>query len=238
MNRQDVTVTLPWMRQGTELVLATVGALSDDELRAPSALPDWTRAHVVAHLARNAEALGRLAHWASTGEETPMYPDLDSRAEDIERTSANPADVLRADLAMTAAELQGRLAAFDETAWSATVRSALGRPIPGRELPWMRIREVWLHAVDLGAGVRTTDFPPDLVEALLDDVAGVVGAKPDCPSLVLRATDSDRTWPLGWDGERPAVTGRAAGLLAWVSGRAAEGLTAEAGELPTLPPWI
>jgi maleylpyruvate isomerase len=238
MDRQDITVTLPWMRQGTEVVLATVDSLSDEQLREPSALPDWTRAHVVAHLARNAEALGRLAHWASTGDETPMYPDLDARGEDIERTAANPADVLRGDLAVTAAELEGRLAAFDESAWAATVRSALGRPIPGRELPWMRIREVWLHAVDLDAGVRTSDFPSELVETLLDDVAGVVGAKPDCPSLVLRASDSDRTWPLGWDGERPAVSGSAADLLAWVSGRGAGGLTADAGELPVLPPWI
>jgi maleylpyruvate isomerase len=30
--------------------------------------------------------------------------------------------------------------------WEAGVRSALGRAIPAAELPWMRIREVWLDA--------------------------------------------------------------------------------------------
>jgi maleylpyruvate isomerase len=98
----------------------------------------------------------------------------------------------------------------------------------------MRIREVWFHAVDLDAGVRTADFPPDLVDTRLDDVAGVVGAKPECPPVVLRASDSDRTWPLGWDQERAHVTGPSAELLAWVAGRAHH-LT---GPLPSLPPWI
>ncbi|HUR72717.1 MAG TPA: maleylpyruvate isomerase family mycothiol-dependent enzyme [Sporichthya sp.] len=237
MVRQDVAVTLPWMRQGTELVLATVAALSDNELRERSGLPSWSRAHLVAHLARNAEALGRLAHWAATGEVTPMYPDLESRSADIERTAANPVEVLRADLTTTATELDRRLAAFDETAWSAEVRSALGRPIPGRELPWMRIREVWLHTVDLAAGVTTANFPPDLVDHFLDDVTGVVGAKPDCPSIQLRATDRTRTWALGSDPSRPEVTGTAADLLAWVSGRPAAGLIG-LDPLPELPPWI
>lgn len=234
MERQDISVTLPWMRQGTELLLITVAALSDAELREPSALKDWARSHVVAHLARNAEALSRLAHWAATGEETPMYPDAASRNADIERTAGNPADVLRSELRATAAELDRRLSALDDAAWSAPVRTAQGRPIPGREIPWMRIREVWLHAVDLDAGVRTADFPPELAEVLLDDVAAVVGGKPDCPSLVLRAADSDRTWALGRDRERTEVSGPVAELLAWVSGRAS-GLT---DPLPELPPWI
>ncbi|MFL6095487.1 MAG: maleylpyruvate isomerase N-terminal domain-containing protein, partial [Blastococcus sp.] len=30
----------------------TLARVTDDELAAPSALPGWTRAHVVAHLAR------------------------------------------------------------------------------------------------------------------------------------------------------------------------------------------
>jgi maleylpyruvate isomerase len=234
MDRQEISVTLPWMRQGTELLLTTVAGLSDGQLREPSALTDWTRAHLLAHLARNAEALGRLAHWAATGEETPMYPDLESRNADIARTAGNAAEVLRSELAATAAELDRRLAALDDAAWSAPVRTAQGRAIPGREIPWMRIREVWLHSVDLDAGIRTTDFPRELAEVFLDDVAAVVGGKPDCPPVVLHAVDTDRTWPLGPDRERTEVSGPVAELLAWVSGRSSN-LT---GRLPELPPWI
>lgn len=234
--RQDTAVTLPWLRAGTERLISTVAALSDAALREPSGLPNWSRAHVVAHVARNAEALGRLAHWAATGDETPMYPDLDARDADIERTAANPAAILRADLATTAADLEQRFGKLDDAAWSTTVRSVLGRELPGRELPWMRIREVWLHSLDLDAGVRIADFPPALVDALVDDVGAVVGDKPDCPPVTLRPTDRDRAWALGRDGARIEVTGTAADLLAWVSGRGSAGLAP--ASLPTLPPWI
>ena len=146
--------------------------LSDAELRAPSALPDWTRAHVVAHLSRNAEALLRLVHWAATGEVTPMYPNLESRAADIEATAQEPPAVLRAELTATAALLDQRLSALDEAGWAGTVRSALGRELTGAGIPWMRIREVWLHAIDLDAGIGTVVFPRDLLVELLDDVVG------------------------------------------------------------------
>ena len=50
----------------------------------PTALPGWTRKHLVAHLAGNAEALLRLLHWAGTGERTPMYTSPEQRNADIE----------------------------------------------------------------------------------------------------------------------------------------------------------
>jgi maleylpyruvate isomerase len=237
MDRHDPTITLPWMRAGTELVLGAVTVLSDVELVAPSALPGWSRAHVVAHLSRNAEALVRLVYWAATGEVTPMYPDLDSRAADIEATAKEPPDVLRRELAATAALLEERLAALDDKGLHATVRSALGREMPAVEIPWMRVREVWLHAVDLDAGITTAQFPQALLVELLDDVAGAVGAKPACPPVLLRAADSGDRWTLGPEGERTEVTGTLADLTGWVSGRSTSGLHTD-GPLPTLPPWI
>ena len=84
-DRNEIAVTLPWMRTGTEHVTALVAKLSDTELAEPSALPDWSRAHVVAHLARNAEALGRLLTWARTGVENPMYPSREARRPGVPR---------------------------------------------------------------------------------------------------------------------------------------------------------
>lgn len=237
MHRHDPTITLPWMRAGTELVLGAVTGMSDAELVAPSALPHWSRAHVVAHLSRNAEALVRLVHWAATGEVTPMYPNLDSRTADIEATAKEPPDVLRRELAATAALLDERISALNDRGLQARVRSALGRDMPAVEIPWMRTREVWLHGVDLNAGVTTEQFPQPLLVDLLDDVAGVVGAKPDCPPVLLRATDSEDRWTLGPEGERTEVSGTLADLTGWVSGRSDTGLTID-GPLPTLPPWI
>jgi maleylpyruvate isomerase len=237
MVRDDPTVTMPWLRDGTELLIGAVRTLSDADLRAPSALPDWSRAHVVAHLSRNAEALVRLVHWAATGEVTPMYPSPESRAQDIAATAQEPAAVLREELVATAGLLDARLSALDAAGWAGTVRSALGRELTAAGIPWMRIREVWLHAIDLDAGVRTAGFPKGLLVELLDDVAGVVGAKPACPPVLLHATDSDDRWTLGPDVARVEVDGTLADLTGWVSGRTSTGLRT-AGALPTLPAWI
>lgn len=237
--RRDVTATLPWMGAGTEFLVQLVDALPDDALRAPSGLPGWTRAHVVAHVARNAEALTRLAEWARTGVETPMYADAEQRAAEIESSSRFPADRLRRELSTTSDALDVALSRLDDGDWRATVRSALGREIPAAEVPWMRVREVWLHAVDLASGATVSDLPPEVVDTLLDDVTGVLSGKDGCPRAVLTATDRDRTWPLGPEGATLQVHGPAASLLAWLTGRGdGSALTTLDGDLPTPPRWI
>jgi maleylpyruvate isomerase len=128
------------MRDGERFVAGTVHRIADADLRAASLLPGWSRAHVVGHLARNAEALARLAAWAGTGVETPMYRDRDQRAAEIEAASALPAEALRRGLDTTAEDLGRALDALDDQSWRAEVRRALGRTIPAAEIPWMRVR--------------------------------------------------------------------------------------------------
>lgn len=53
----------------------------------PSALPGWTRAHLLTHLARNADGLGNLLTWAETGVERSMYGPGNARDDDIEAGS-------------------------------------------------------------------------------------------------------------------------------------------------------
>ncbi|MGH3331970.1 MAG: maleylpyruvate isomerase N-terminal domain-containing protein, partial [Nocardioidaceae bacterium] len=72
MSRPDTA--LAWAADGQARFERTVAEYSD--LRGPSRLPDWTRGHVVTHVARNAEGLVRLLAWARTGIETPMYPSI------------------------------------------------------------------------------------------------------------------------------------------------------------------
>jgi len=57
-----------------ELLLRLILRLGEAELRRPSALPGWSRAHVVAHLARNADATARRVHGALRGIDEPKYP--------------------------------------------------------------------------------------------------------------------------------------------------------------------
>jgi maleylpyruvate isomerase len=237
-SRHDLAVTLPWMRQGATHLIACAGRLTDSQLQAPSRLPGWRRAHVVGHVARNAEALARLATWARTGAENPMYAGPEQRAADIEASAGRPAEVLRSELVTTAAALDDALALLDHDTWAAMVRSAQGRDIPAAEIPWMRIREVWIHAVDLGAGAAFGDLPGGVVDLLLDDVTDVRSGEKNCPSVVLRPADRNREWRLG-PGTVSAVasiTAPAADLAGWLTGRVAA--VALPGKVPVLPRWL
>jgi maleylpyruvate isomerase len=199
----------------------------------------------VAHVARNAEALTRLATWARTGVETPMYPSREHRATEIESSARLPADVLRHELASTAEDLDSALAALHDSGWQAQVRSAQGRLLPAAEIPWMRVREVWLHAVDLDAGVTVTALPPEVVDALFDDAVGTLSAAEGCPAVRLAPTDRERTWSLGPEADAPVlVRGEAAFVLGWLLGRngpAPLDATAADGsptEVPHPPRWL
>ncbi|MFK0296542.1 maleylpyruvate isomerase family mycothiol-dependent enzyme [Streptomyces sp. NPDC090442] len=238
-HRGPLAQHLTWLDEGTHLLLTHLDRLPNAEITAPTPLPDWTRAHLLAHLARNADALRNLATWAHTGVETPMYHDLDQRDRDIQRSANQPPPQLRSDVRISAARLAQALAALPTSAWSTQVRSALGRDIPASQIPWLRIREVWIHTVDLGAGVSFADLPHDLVDALLSDVITGLARKEGAPALALRPTDRTTTWHLSAPGTLTEVAGPAAELLAWLTGRAdGAPLRPATGELPSLPRWL
>lgn len=231
LNRQ-----LRWMHDGTELAVATVRELPDDALAAPSLLPGWTRAHVVGHLARNADALVNLLNWARTGIETPMYPTQDSRQDDIERSAGQPPQQLRADLGEAVERLDEAVRAMPEHAWQQTVRTNRGRPVPGAEVPWMRVREVWVHAVDLGGRATFADVPVDVAAALLTDAFFFAGRNPEVPPVRVLATDAELELSLGEPGAEPAeVRAPVRELLPWALGR--QGVPASA-DWPALPAWL
>ncbi|MGI9093550.1 MAG: maleylpyruvate isomerase family mycothiol-dependent enzyme [Mycobacteriales bacterium] len=236
--RDDVVVTTGWMAQGTRLLLGEIDALDDDALAGPSRLPDWTNAQLVAHVARNADALMRLISWARTGVETPMYVSPGARAAEIDRDAARPAEVLRADVHDSAGALAAAIAACTGKDWRRQVRSARGRAMPAADVPWMRVREVWLHAVDLGGGSATmADLPGDLVVTMLDDVAGMYAQRGDAPAVLL--TDDDaHSWSFGSGADVADVTGSAADLLGWLTGRSDGSTLQPPGGLPNLPAWL
>jgi uncharacterized protein (TIGR03083 family) len=161
---------LRWMDSSTELFLGAVDSLTDAEFDAPTDLPGWTRRHVIAHVHFNAEALGRLASWAATGVESRMYSSVEQRGSDIERGALRPAPELRSMVHASAAELRAKLRGLHVSAWTHEVITAQSRTIPATEIPFMRVREVAVHAIDLGAGVSFADLPLDLTRALVDDI--------------------------------------------------------------------
>jgi maleylpyruvate isomerase len=226
--------TLAWTQDGTRRLLAALDELPDAALAAPTALPGWTRRYLVAHVAANADALRNLVHWARTGEERRMYSSAEQREADIVAGSTRPAADLRQWAVQASDALAADLDALPDAAWDATIITAQGVTRPAREIPWLRAREVYIHAIDLGAGIAWTDLPPAFMAALLDDVCARRSSRGGGPALALAATDSGHTWQVAGAGAPLPVSAPLADLAAYLSGRPCPALPAA----PPLPPWL
>ena len=70
-----------------------------------------------------------------------------------------------------------------DEAWDAKVITAQGLTRSASEIPWMRVREVYIHAIDLATGTTFADLPPEFVSALIDEVTVSRSAKGGGPAL-------------------------------------------------------
>lgn len=184
-----------WMAQGTKLLLSTVDGMRDDEFAAPSLLPAWRRAHVVAHVHFNADALRRLVRWARTGDRTPMYADAGQRSAEIDHGATLPPQRLRELVHASAEALITDFAELPDHALTRIVVTAQGRGVPASEIAWLRAREVMVHAVDLDRGVGFADLPGDLTAALLADVVAKRHAAGEGAALAAWLTGRTDTAP-------------------------------------------
>ena len=230
---------LEWVADGTRRLLRALAKLADAELDESTLLPGWNRRHLLAHVANNASALRNLVHWARTGEERRMYASGEQREADIVAGAAAPAGELRELVAATAAALWADLDGMPDEAWAARIRTAQGVTRSAAEIPWMRVREVYVHAVDLDAGIAFADLPASFLAALADDIANRRSAAGTGPALSLAAIDTGGWWAVGGTGEPAAVDAPLAVLTAWLAGRPVAGLLDASGApVPALPAWL
>lgn len=227
----------PWMHRGTDLLLATVEGMDQGDVNGATLLPEWNRRHLLAHLAANAEALGNLVRWAATRIETPMYASPQERAEGIEAGARRPAAELLAWVSSSATALEEAMAELTGQQWAQPVVTAQGRTVSATELPWMRSRELFVHAVDLDNGVTFGDLPADFLVALCDDVVGRRNSDPDV-AVRLVATDTDHAWELVGQGRTATVTAPLADLTAYLTGRPCALSTSDGEAAPALPAWL
>ncbi len=233
-----LTDTLAWAGDGAAHLRGCMARMGDDAFAAPSALPGWSRAHVLSHIARNADGMINLLTWARTGEPTPAYASSEQRDADIEAGARRTPTEIRDDVVDSSDRLAAAVRAMPEPAWSARVRNVQGRDIPATDIPWIRAREMWIHTVDLDVGASVADFPAPMVTELLAEVSTAMGAKADCP--VLRLVAGDDVWAVG-DGPDPVtVSGPPPALAAWLLGRSRgrDLRTADGRPLPPLPNWL
>lgn len=203
------------LRKSEARMLAKVAPLDDATMVRPSLLPGWTVAHVLTHLARNADSHRRRTRAATEGVMVDQYPGgLEERAAEIEAGSGRPAETIIADVRSATDRLLEAWSDVPAYAWANITRDATGRERPLHELPTRRILEVEVHLVDLGIGFTHRDWPDDFVNALLPDMRD---------GAAVRLTSGDVLPPAGNLDPNDE--------LAWLVGRIS------GDDLPQLGPW-
>jgi maleylpyruvate isomerase len=145
--------------QATQRLIDTARVITEPDLRVPSLLPGWTRAHVLAHLARGADAMRNLLVGVRSGQERPAYVSAEARQADIEHGAGMRADELTANLADSAMALRTIARQLPDKGWQVRVRILDSAPFPADQLLTRRLVEVELHHCDLGAGYGPADWP-------------------------------------------------------------------------------
>jgi maleylpyruvate isomerase len=230
---REAAAGLAAVERATGRLLQVVEGMQDAQARGASALPGWTRGHVLTHLARNADALVNLLTWARTGVEHPMYASRADRDTDIDEGAPRSLWLLEQDIVAACGRFAAAATGLSDTAWQADITATGKRQLRAYQVPWLRVTEVWVHMVDLDLGVGFDEVPLDVAERIIGSAVSHYRGLPSTPSV--RLTVGDRTWDIAGDGPVHNVTGTAAGALAWVIGRGAGGVT---GDVPTLPAWL
>jgi maleylpyruvate isomerase len=226
------------LQDATGRLVRTVDGLTDDQYAEASGLPGWSRAHVVAHLALNAEGLAGALTGVVQGEEVAMYASQESRDHDIEALAGAAPAALRERLLRATTLLADALAAVPEEARSTRIERTpgSGRTFSAYAVPGMRLREVEIHHADLGLDYTRADWPLSFCTRLLDAMTKLGDAE---TPFTAAPTDLDATWQCGEvTAGSPTVSGRAADLGWWLTGRGdGEGLTSDSDELPRIEEW-
>jgi maleylpyruvate isomerase len=169
-------------------LLVTAERATDEELRRPSRLPGWTIAHVLTHIARNADGHIHRLEGALLGQDRPRYPGGPAQRDaEIEEGAGRGATEILADLQGTWSALQVTWQRSVDAGWPHA--ELLGDDDwPTTASPSRRLREVEMHHVDLGLGYEPSDWPEDYVAwelpMLLATVAGRADRLEDQRSLV------------------------------------------------------
>ena len=224
---------LALLEHETGLLISTATALDDETIRVASLCEGWTRAHVLSHIARNADALGNLVGWAVTGTPRAMYDSPGSRDADIAAGSTRGAAEVLTDVKDSAARFALAASGLAGAPEKAEVEMRGGRVVRGAQLPTLRLMEVVFHHVDLDGGYTFADADQGFVKRAITIAVERFRTRGQVPSITLHG-DEDETWSLG-DGAQD-VSGTNAALLLWLARGQGYGLSS-AASLPVLPSW-
>jgi maleylpyruvate isomerase len=183
--------------------LLRAGALNPSS---PSLLPNWSVAHVLVHLAANADSHVRVFDGAARGEVLDQYAGgFAARNAAIEEGVGKDAAQLVGEIGDSCARLEQAWAVAAERGWEGRWRSPLGPELAVTELPFRRWRETEVHHADLGLdGFGFDDWSPEYVKR----------------ELALRTIEWSSRQPMGMTSlPKVALQLSTTTRLAWLMGR-------------------
>ena len=219
------------------LVAQFVEGLSDEEVAADSLLPDWSRGHVLSHLANNARGLSNLIEWALTGTQKDMYVSVEQRGLDIENGAKRPGKEIVADFleqSKVFAENLERLMTGPLLADEVVLGN--GSHVHPHEITTLRERELLVHLVDLGLEYKANDWSFDFSIKTLKSVSA--GKRKERVNFRLLIA-GDHTWTGDQNG-MVDIFGTPQSLAAWLMGREPDDklVTSDGSPLGKPPVWL
>lgn len=233
-SRRSLAADIGVMRRESGMAMATIASLDDTEIRKPTRCPGWTRAHVLAHLAQDADALANLATWAVTGRETPAYASREQRDTDIETAAGKSAAELVTALGQANGRLLGAFQRLQGGVQVETLPTLFSGEISAYSLPARRTTELVVHHNDLDTTWDWHEAGPDAIVDAIDICVHRLQVHPDAPGLHVVAREGEE-WTVGDGSVR--IEGYYETLLPFLArAEVDEGLQYEGG-LPALPAW-
>ena len=222
-------------RAAHAVLLEHLNTLTDAEARRPSKLAGWTIAHVLTHVARNADSHASMFLAAQAGAVADQYlGGMAQRTADIEAGADRDATSLIADVRVSLERLEAAWQATEPAGWAHGLgRTGNAGERPLGDLVFRRWRETEVHHVDLGRAFRWADWSPEYVDLELDrTIADLAPRLPGATALRIEADDTIGAWVVE-PVRAPRVTVRASKheLLAWLLGRH------DRPDWPMLAPW-
>ncbi|HEX8510050.1 MAG TPA: maleylpyruvate isomerase family mycothiol-dependent enzyme [Propionibacteriaceae bacterium] len=210
-----------------------IDALSEEDVRQGTALPGWTRAHLLRHLTDLAQAFARQAEYARAHRRIAVYDGgRAGRDTSITVGAALPAQRLIAD---AVAALQLLETSFDQVGDGEWMLPCSYRDGTLHDVLLAWWREAHVHGTDLDLPTVTTErWPPALCWHLLTYLSPRL---PKDRRVALEPADIAGHVTSG-NGPTVRVQGRLQDLAVWLSGRQSlHQPRAVPDPLPNLGPW-
>lgn len=219
------------------LVAKYVSELSNEDIAAESLLPDWSRGHVLSHLANNARGLSNLVEWALTGARKDMYVSVEQRGLDIEEGAKRSGQEIIADFLEQSKNFAANLdRLMTGPLLSEEVVLGNGSHVHPYEITTLRERELLVHLVDLNLDYKANDWTFDFSIKTLKSVSAGKRKEPVKFRLLIAG---DHTWTMDQNGMTD-IFGTPQSLAAWLMGREPDDklVTSDGSPLGNPPLWL